>query len=446
MLMSLEELKKILQNAGVAGAGGAGFPAYAKLSDKADTIILNCAECEPLLKLHQQVLAKFAFEILSALHVISEATNAEHVIIALKKNYNDAINAVNAVLDKFNNIKLSYLPEVYPAGDEVITIYETTGRVVPPGSIPISVGVTVFNVETALNIYRAVFEGKPVTHKYVTISGAVQNPITVKAPLGMTFSELIDLAGGATEEDYAVISGGPMMGALVNPLDTVTKTTNGILVFPKNHPVVEMKKTRISISLKRAMGTCCQCRACTTTWSRNLLGHPIEPHAFMRSATSGDTKDLGPFINTLFCSGCGLCELYSCPQGLAPRTLISEYKAGLKANGVKIPVDIPVKTVDPNRSMKLVPIPRLIARLGLTKYNKPARLDETELHLDKLRISLKQNIGAPNPPVVSAGQTISKGDVIAQAEPKVLGLSLHSPVSGTVIDANDHFILIQCNK
>ena len=106
MLMSLEELKKILQNAGVAGAGGAGFPAYAKLSDKADTIILNCAECEPLLKLHQQVLAKFAFEILSALHVISEATNAEHVIIALKKNYNDAINAVNAVLDKFNNIKL----------------------------------------------------------------------------------------------------------------------------------------------------------------------------------------------------------------------------------------------------------------------------------------------------------------------------------------------------
>ncbi len=444
--MSLEELKKILQNAGIAGAGGAGFPAYAKLSDKADTIILNCAECEPLLKLHQQVLAKYAFEILTALSVISEATGAANVIIALKKNYKDAINAVNAVLDKFKNIKLSYLPEVYPAGDEVITIYETTGRVVPPGSIPISVGVTVFNVETALNIYRAVFEGTPVTHKYVTISGAVQNPVTVKAPLGMTFSELIDLAGGPLEDDYAVISGGPMMGSLVNPLDTVTKTTNGILVFPKNHPVVETKKTRISISLKRAMGTCCQCRACTTTCSRNLLGHPIEPHAFMRSATSGDTKDLGPFINTLFCSGCGICELYSCPQGLAPRTLISEYKAGLRANGVKIPKDISVKKVDPNRSMKLVPISRLIARLGLTKYNKPAPLDEKELVSDKLRISLKQNIGAPNPPVVSAGQTVNKGDLIAQADKNTLGLSLHSPVSGTVIDANDHFILIQCNK
>lgn len=444
--MSLEELKQILQNAGIAGAGGAGFPAYAKLSDKADTIILNCAECEPLLKLHQQVLAKYSFEILSALHVIAEATNADNVIIALKKNYENAINAVNAVLDKFENMKISYLPEVYPAGDEIITIYETTGRVVPPGSIPISVGVTVFNVETALNIYRAVFEGTPVTHKYVTISGAVQNPITVKAPLGMPFSELITLAGAPTEENYDVISGGPMMGTLVNSLDTVTKTTNGILVFPKNHSVIETKKTRISISLKRAMGTCCQCRACTTTCSRNLLGHPIEPHAFMRSATSGDTKDLGPFLNTFFCSGCGICELYSCPQGLSPRTLISEYKAGLKQNGVPVPKNVPVKGVDPNRNMKLVPISRLIARLGLTKYNKPAPLDEKKLTTGRLRISLKQNIGAPNLPVVTAGQELEKGDVIAQADKNALGLKLHCPVGGKVIDANEHFILLECQE
>lgn len=240
--MSLDELKQKLRNAGIAGAGGAGFPAYAKLSDKADTIILNCAECEPLLKLHQQVLTEYAFEVLSALSVVAESVGAKTVIIALKKHYKDAINAVNSVLNKFKNVQISFLPEVYPAGDEVITIYETTGRVVPPGSIPISVGVTVFNVETALNIYYAVFENKPVTHKYVTISGAVKKPTTVKAPLGMTFARLIQLAGGATEENYTVISGGPMMGKLVNPLDTVTKTTNGILVFPENHPVVEKRR------------------------------------------------------------------------------------------------------------------------------------------------------------------------------------------------------------
>lgn len=444
--MSLDELRQKLKAAGIAGAGGAGFPAYAKLNEKTDTIILNCAECEPLLTLHKQLLAEYAFEILSALSFLADVVSAEQIIIAIKKHYKDAINAVKAVSDRFEKIKISYLPEVYPAGDEVITIYETTGRVVPPGSIPISVGVTVFNVETVLNIYHAIFENKPVTHKYITISGAVHNPITVKAPLGMQFSELVDLAGGATEEHYSIISGGPMMGALVNSLDTVTKTTNAILVFPENHPVIEKKKTRISLSLKRAMGTCCQCRACTTTCPRNLLGHPIEPHAFMRSATSGDTKNLEPFINTMFCSGCGLCELYSCPQGLSPRTLITEYKLGLRSNGVKIPDEVITKSVDKNRTMKLVPLSRLIARLGLTKYNKPAPLTEKELFSKKLRISLKQNIGAPTKAIVKAGQLVLCGDVIAQEDENALGLPLHCPINGKILDANEHFIMIQCHK
>jgi len=190
--MTLNELKLKLRDAGVAGAGGAGFPTYAKLTEDADTIILNCAECEPLLKLHRQVLAEYAYEILSALEVIKEATGAKQVIIALKDIYKDAINAVNSVLDKFNNFSISYLPEIYPAGDELVVIYETTGRIVQPGKLPISVGVTVINVETALNVYNALSD-KPVTHSYVTITGAVNKPITVKAPLGMSFKELIKL-------------------------------------------------------------------------------------------------------------------------------------------------------------------------------------------------------------------------------------------------------------
>lgn len=444
--MSLEELKLKLQNAGIAGAGGAGFPAYAKLSDKADTIILNCAECEPLLKLHRQILAEYAFEILTALSDVAQATGAKSIIIALKKHYSEAINAVNSVLDKFNNITLSYLPEVYPAGDEVITIYESTGRVVPPGSIPISVGATVFNVETALNIYNAIYLNKPVTHKFVTISGAVNNPKTVYAPLGITFKELIKKAGGTSLDEYSVISGGPMMGSLVNPLDTVTKTTNAILVLPNDHPVVTNKKTKISISLKRAMGTCCQCRACTSTCSRNLLGHPIEPHAFMRSATSGDTKNLAPFINTMFCSGCGLCEIYSCPQGLSPRTLITKYKEGLRANGVAVPKDVPLSPVNPNRKLKLVPIKRLTARLSLTKYENPALLTLDEIKAKKLKIAIKQNIGVPDVPVVKNGDIVKKGDLLAQNDKNTLGVPLHSPSGGKIIDANEHFILIECEN
>lgn len=441
--MTLNELKLKLRGAGVAGAGGAGFPTYAKLSDAADTIILNCAECEPLLKLHRQVLAEYAYEILSALQTVKEATGADNVIIALKKNYKDAINAVNSVLDKFNNFSISYLPEVYPAGDEVVTIYESTGRIVPPGKLPISVGVIVFNVETMLNIYNAINTDTPVTHSYVTVTGAVNNPITVKAPLGMGFKELIALAGGSTLSEYSIINGGPMMGKLVNELDTVTKTTTALLVLPNNHQVIEKKKARISLSLKRAMASCCQCRSCTNTCSRNLLGHPIEPHAFMRTATSGITKDLAPFLNTFFCSGCGICEMYSCPQGLSPRTLITEYKMGLRKNGVPIPGDLPEPVADKNRKMKLVPISRLTSRLGLSKYNSPAPLTEDEIVPKKVKITFNQNIGAPAKPVVKAGDKVTVGQVIADVDEKSLGLPIHSSINGTIVDANEHFIIVK---
>ncbi len=441
--MTLDELKLKLKDAGVAGAGGAGFPAFAKLSQDAETIILNCAECEPLLRLHRQVLAEYAYEILYALDIVKEATGANNVIIALKKTYKDAINAVNSVLNKFNNFSVSYLPEVYPAGDELVVIYETTGKVVQPGKLPISVGVTVFNVETALNIYNAVVNDMPVTHSYVTITGAVNKPVTIKAPLGTSFKDLIALAGGSYLDDYSLINGGPMMGKLVNELDTVTKTTTALLVLPNDQYVVKMKKTRISISLKRAMASCCQCRSCTSTCSRNLLGHPIEPHLFMRTATSGITKDLAPFLNTFFCSGCGICELYSCPIGLSPRTLITEYKDGLKKNGVPIPRDIKEAVADKHRNMKLVPIKRLTSRLGLSKYDNPAPLLEDEINPKKIRITFDQNIGAPAKAIVKSGDHVTTGQVIADVDKKSLGLPIHSPINGVVVDANDKFIIIK---
>ena len=171
MRMNINELGRIMRENGIVGAGGAGFPSYAKLNEKADTIILNCAECEPLLKLHRQVLEKYAFEIMTALTAVKEATQAERVIIAVKPAYKGAVDAVNANLGSFKDITIGYLPEVYPAGDEVITIYETTGRVVAPGAIPISVGCIVYNVETMLNLYFAMTADKPVTSKYITIAG-----------------------------------------------------------------------------------------------------------------------------------------------------------------------------------------------------------------------------------------------------------------------------------
>ncbi len=442
--MVLTELVEIMKKNGVAGAGGAGFPSYAKLDKRADTIILNCAECEPLLKLHRQVLEKYSYEILSTLNIIAEAVEADRIIVAVKAGYKSAVNAVKANLDKFPKASIGFLPEVYPAGDEVVTIYETTGRVVAPGALPITVGVTVFNVETILNVYNAITNNAPVTTKYVTIAGEVKNPVTLKAPLGMTYAELIELAGGTTVSDYALIGGGPMTGRIVSPTDLVTKTSNAILVLPENHSLISKKRSKIQIDMKRAMAACCQCRMCTDLCSRNLLGHPIEPHAFMRSATSGATKDVGPFINTMYCSQCGICELYACGQGLSPRTLIGEYKAGLRKAGVKIdPADIVFKEVNENREQRLVPMPRLTARLGLTKYNVPAPLVDETVKAKKVKIMLGQCIGVPAAPIVKKGNKVTIGQVIGEAAEGKLSMPIHASVNGKVTEANDKFVIIE---
>ena len=158
--MEQSKLAEIMRNSGIVGAGGAGFPSYAKLNSQADTIILNCAECEPLLKLHRQVMRDYANEIMTALTEVAKAVSVERVIIAIKASYEEAINSIKAKLSSFPMIEIGILPEVYPAGDEVVTVYEMTGRVVPPGAIPIAVGCIVFNVETMLNTYNAL-NGNP---------------------------------------------------------------------------------------------------------------------------------------------------------------------------------------------------------------------------------------------------------------------------------------------
>ncbi len=276
--MEMQNLKNILQTAGVVGAGGAGFPSYAKLNTDADTIILNCAECEPLLKLHRQVMQVYAYEIMSAMQAVCEAVGAQRAIIAIKPSYKKAVEAIKAQLGEFKNFSIGYLPEVYPAGDEVVTIYETTGRVVPPGKLPISVGVTVYNVETMLNAYRAIQDGKGVTHKYITVTGEVKTPVTLCVPLGITVGEVLKMAGGATISEYTLINGGPMTGGIVTESDVITKTSNAILVMPNDQYIVLKRRSNPRISLKRAMSACCQCGLCTDLCPRNLLGHPIEPN------------------------------------------------------------------------------------------------------------------------------------------------------------------------
>ena len=443
MSMNINELGRIMRENGIVGAGGAGFPSYAKLNEKADTIILNCAECEPLLKLHRQVLEKYAFEIMTALTAVKEATQAERVIIAVKPAYKGAVDAVNANLGSFKDITIGYLPEVYPAGDEVITIYETTGRVVAPGAIPISVGCIVYNVETMLNLYFAMTADKPVTSKYITIAGEVKKPVTLKVTLGMTVNELVELAGGVTVNDPVYISGGPMTGRICNGYDVITKTSNAILVMPKDHYIVLKRSQSTKVNVKRAMASCCQCQMCTDLCPRHLLGHPITPHMFMRSVSSGTAQDIKPLLDTMFCSACGLCEMYSCGQGLSPRTLIGEYKGALRKNGVPVPKDAVLKPVAPYRNERRVPMERLTARIGLTRYDMPAPMVDEEVKADTVKIQLTQHIGAPAKAFVAVGDKVVVGQPIGGTDDDKLGVKIHATISGTVTDVNDRFVTIK---
>ena len=439
--MLIDELKNIARNNGIVGAGGAGFPAYAKMTDKADTVILNCVECEPLLKLHRQLLATHTEEIIQMLDEVRESFGAKEAVIGIKSEYVTTIKAVEEVLGDFPKVRICALKPAYPMGDEVVLIYEATGRVIQPGGLPIDENVVVYNVETMYNLYRAVHLDIPVTNKLVSIVGEIDHPLTVRVPLGTTVKEAIALAGKVTVEDPVYVMGGPMMGRLGTENTVITKTTNAIIILPKDHHVVVRMDKNLEIEKKRASSSCCQCRTCTDMCSRHALGHPIEPHKVMRAVANHDTSDMSVFVNTAYCSGCGICEKYACPQGLSPKSIIQAFKGGLRAAGIK------AKKVDPapvleDRELRKLPVHRLAARLDLTKYDKPAPFEDTTPTTKLVKIPMSQHIGAPATPIVSVGDTVKKGQLIG--EPKDgLSVAIHCSIDGVVQKVSDKEVVVK---
>ena len=439
--MDIASLSKILKESGIVGAGGAGFPTYAKLSDKADTIIMNCAECEPLLKLHRQLLKEHVHGILKAFALIQETVQAKEAIIGIKEEYESTIEALEEYIGEFPNMRIHKLPGAYPMGDEVVLIYEATGKVVRPGGLPIECGVAVFNVETVYNVYRAVWEGKPVADKYVSVLGEVENPVTVRVPIGTRISEVVAMAGRITTPNPVYLLGGPMMGGFGKDYQPVTKTTNAIIVLPADHSLVLRKTQKFETAVARAASACCQCQMCTDLCPRHALGHPIQPHLFMRAAANRDFKDLEPFLNTMFCSACGLCEMFSCPQGLSPRTMITQYKNGLRKAGIKPPVVEPTSIKD-SREYRRAWEGRLMARLGLDKYEHPCLLDDNLRIAGEVKIMLSQHIGAPATACVNVGDSVKAGDIVGAAG-NGLSVNIHASVDGIVQEVTKDYIIIK---
>lgn len=426
------EIVELIKKAGVVGAGGAGFPTHVKLNCQAALVIANGAECEPLLRVDQTLMQAQAERIVLGMEAAMSAVNAKLGVIATKTHYHDAVKALEKAICSSKNIRLHLMKSYYPAGDEKSLIYDITERVVPSAKLPLDVNCVVVNIGTLVNIGEAVM-GRPVTHKYLTIGGEVPSPVTLNAPIGMSMRELLKHAGfTGSESDYALIVGGPCMGRLEENWDApVTKTTGGLLVFKRSHPLIVRQIMPLHRQVKLAQAVCCQCSQCTQLCPRNALGLNVQPHKVMRAAATGNAALIGDINGLLACSSCGLCTNYACNFGLQPSVMMAEFKNKLLEAGVR---PQPEQEIVPDSALRLkrVPTNRLIARMGLSAYDVPAPLKPEKVDTQSVTIPLRMHTGKPAEPVVAVGDAVECGSLIARIPEKSLGAAIHSSISGRV--------------
>jgi Na+-translocating ferredoxin:NAD+ oxidoreductase RnfC subunit len=441
-----KEFSARLRAAGVVGAGGAGFPAYVKAGAKAEYVIVNAAECEPLLKKDQTLLQYFPEKVFDGLELMMRSTGAARGVVGIKKKHEHIIKRLTEIARARRNISVSPLGDYYPAGDEQCLVYDITGRVTPMGGIPLDTGCVVSNVETLFNAVSAA--AGPVTEKYITVTGAVNNPCTIKVPVGITYAEAVEIAGGLKIKNAAGIDGGPMMGKVITDFGVlVTKSSGGLVVLPKDHPLI-VKKTMGRPAFSRVGRSACdQCSFCTELCPRYLLGHSIQPHRAMRSLLFSGSGGKLHSEYALLCCECSLCSLYSCPENLSPRDVCVAAKADLR--GIKVGFKSSAlnsgraAAAHPVREERKVPVSKLLRRLGLAGYNAPAPYLEHDYKPSRVRIQLSQHIGAKCAPAVRAGQSVKKGDVVGDLPADKLGCPVHASIDGKVSRVTDLYVEIE---
>lgn len=414
-----------VEELGIVGAGGAGFPTAVKLRARVPRVLVNAAECEPLLHKDKELLLHHAPALWKGLRSAMERTGAAEGIIGIKEKYRDVIEALAPQLPQ--GVRICPLRDAYPAGDEFVLVHEITGRVIPPGGLPKDVDAVVLNVETLVNIGL----DQPVTHKYLTVAGAVQTPVTLRVPVGAAFSEVIAAAGGATVSDFAVLVGGAMMGRLAHDLsEPVTKTTGGLIVLPSSHRLIARHSATWSQIRRIARSVCDQCRKCTELCPRHLLGHPIEPHRAMR-ALGFNTQDR-PTAPTLYCCECNLCSLYSCPEGLDPKSVCVASKPAARELGLAFRGNPATIQPHPLAEERRTPTKKLMARLGLLEFHNVGPLVDRVFTPARVVLPLKQHAGAPAEPVIRPGDHVRAGELIAAPPEGALGARIHASIAGVV--------------
>lgn len=423
-------LPEQLKSCGVVGAGGAGFPTYVKAQSEVEYLLVNGAECEPLLHKDYELMKSCPAGIVEGAKNMRDAIRARYTRFGIKSKNAPAVEAIQACIAG-SDMDTVLLGDFYPSGDEFELVYSATGRLIPPGGIPLAVGCVVNNVETLYNVSRAV-DGHPVTHKFVSISGAVRKPKSFWAPVGTSFRDLLAAAGGTTTSEFGFFVSGIMMGQLSFDLDDiVTKTTCGLIVLPRDHYLIT-RKDRPNQSMRRiGKSACDQCSFCTEFCPRYLLGYDVQPHKVMRSL--GFTASGAALWNQSaeLCCACGLCTLYACPEDLYPKEACDQAKRDLREAGTKY-VQKHEPLVHPMKDFRRVPLSMLRKRLKVEDYEAETPYEEIQLKPASVSIRLKQHAGHPAQPLVRPGDKVKTGQKIADVDSSQLGAAIHASIEGSV--------------
>jgi Na+-translocating ferredoxin:NAD+ oxidoreductase RnfC subunit len=426
-----------IEELGIVGAGGGGFPTAVKLQTKVPTVIVNAAECEPLLHKDKELLLHHAGTVLRGLEIAMKAVEASQGIIGIKEKYREVIAFLEPQLSA--QVRIHRLRDCYPAGDEFVLVYDVTGRVIPPGGLPRDVDCVVLNVETLFNIGA----DRPVTHKYLTVAGAVRAPVTIRVPVGTSLQDAIQAAGGPETPQFRVLIGGVMMARLATGLDEpILKTTGGLVLLPADHPLIR-KHGRSWKQVERiAKSACDQCRFCTELCPRYLLGHPIQPHRAMSAVGFIGMKDR-LIAGTLACCECNLCSLYACPEDLDPKNVCVAAKPAARELKLFWKGDPSSVQAHPLNRERRTPMRRLIAKLGLNGFSNRGPLEEREIRPSRVVLPLKQHAGGAAIPKVKSGDRVQCGDLLAAPAPDQLGARIHASIQGIVREVNAAAVTIE---